>query len=50
MANSARDGNSLMIIGIGNDIIDIRRVERTLERFGERFIQRIFTTTERARS
>ncbi len=39
-----------MIIGIGNDIIDIRRVERTLERFGERFIQRIFTTTERARS
>ena len=39
-----------MIIGIGNDIIDIRRVERTLEHFGERFIQRIFTTTERARS
>jgi holo-[acyl-carrier protein] synthase len=39
-----------MIIGIGNDIIDIRRVERTLERFSERFIQRIFTTTERARS
>ncbi len=39
-----------MIIGIGNDIIDIRRVERTLERFGERFVQRIFTTTERARS
>ncbi len=50
MASSARDGNSLMIIGIGNDIIDIRRVERTLERFGERFIQRIFTSTERARS
>ena len=39
-----------MIIGIGNDIIDIRRVERTLERFGERFVQRIFTSTERARS
>lgn len=39
-----------MIIGIGNDIIDIRRVERTLERFGERFIQRIFTDVERARS
>ena len=39
-----------MIIGIGNDIIDIRRVERTLERFGDRFIQRIFTETERARS
>jgi holo-[acyl-carrier protein] synthase len=39
-----------MIIGIGNDIIDIRRVERTLDRFGERFVQRIFTDTERARS
>jgi holo-[acyl-carrier protein] synthase len=39
-----------MIIGIGNDIIDIRRVERTLERFGERFVQRIFTDIERARS
>ena len=39
-----------MIIGIGNDLIDIRRVERTLERFGDRFIQRIFTETERARS
>ena len=39
-----------MIIGIGNDIIDIHRVERTLERFGERFVQRIFTSTERARS
>ncbi len=39
-----------MIIGIGNDIIDIRRVERTLERFGDRFVQRIFTSTERARS
>ncbi len=39
-----------MIIGLGNDIIDIRRIERTLERFGERFIRRIFTATERARS
>ncbi len=39
-----------MIIGIGNDIIDIRRVERTLERFGERFVRRIFTDVERARS
>ena len=39
-----------MIIGIGNDLIDIRRIERTLERFGDRFIERIFTATERARS
>lgn len=39
-----------MIIGIGNDIVDITRVERTLERFGERFIERVFTDTERAKS
>ena len=36
-----------MIIGIGNDIIDIRRIERTLERFGERFTARCFTDLER---
>ncbi|MES1201685.1 MAG: holo-ACP synthase [Pseudomonadota bacterium] len=39
-----------MILGIGSDICDIRRVERTLERFGERFISRVYTETERARS
>ena len=39
-----------MIIGIGNDLIDITRIERTLERFGDRFIQRIFTDVERAKS
>lgn len=39
-----------MIIGIGIDIIDIRRVERTLERYGERFTQRCFTEIERAKS
>jgi holo-[acyl-carrier protein] synthase len=39
-----------MILGIGNDLIDIRRVERTLERFGERFTTRIFTETERTKS
>jgi holo-[acyl-carrier protein] synthase len=37
-----------MILGIGSDLIDVRRIERTLERHGERFIARIFTTTERA--
>ncbi len=36
-----------MIIGLGNDIIDIRRIERTLERFGERFTSRVFTEIER---
>ncbi|MEI2387713.1 holo-ACP synthase [Breoghania sp. JC706] len=39
-----------MIIGIGSDLIDIRRIERTLERFGERFIRRVFTEIERERS
>ncbi len=39
-----------MIIGIGNDIVDIRRVESMLTRFGDRFTLRIFTEIERARS
>ena len=39
-----------MIIGIGSDLSDIRRVAETLERFGERFTNRIFTEIERARS
>ncbi len=36
-----------MIIGLGSDIIDIRRIERTLDRFGERFVGRVFTEVER---
>ena len=36
-----------MIIGLGSDIIDIRRIERTLERFGDRFVCRVFTEVER---
>ena len=39
-----------MIIGLGNDIIDVRRIEASLDRFGERFIQRIFTTREKTKS
>jgi holo-[acyl-carrier protein] synthase len=39
-----------MIIGIGSDLIDITRIERTLARFGDRFLQRVFTETERRRS
>lgn len=39
-----------MIIGIGNDLIDIRRIESTLERFGERFTMRCFTDIERQKS
>jgi holo-[acyl-carrier protein] synthase len=39
-----------MIVGIGSDLCDIRRIERSLERFGTRFTHRIFTAGERARS
>lgn len=39
-----------MIIGIGNDIVDIRRIESTLERFGDRFTMRVFTEVERMKS
>jgi holo-[acyl-carrier protein] synthase len=39
-----------MIIGIGNDIIDIRRIEKTIARFGDKFIQRIFTEVEQKKS
>lgn len=36
-----------MIIGLGQDMCDIRRIEKSLERFGDRFTQRVFTETER---
>ena len=39
-----------MIIGIGSDLCDITRIEETLERYGERFIARCFTQTEKRRS
>jgi holo-[acyl-carrier protein] synthase len=39
-----------MIIGLGSDLIDIRRIEKTLERFGARFIERLFTETEQSKS
>ena len=39
-----------MIVGIGSDLSDIRRIENSLERFGERFIARIYTDIERTRS
>jgi holo-[acyl-carrier protein] synthase len=39
-----------VILGLGNDIIDIRRIEATLARFGDRFLDRIFTPTERRKS
>ncbi|MCX8569552.1 MULTISPECIES: holo-ACP synthase [Hyphomicrobiales] len=39
-----------MIIGIGSDLIDIRRIEESIERHGERFIKRIFTEAEQERA
>jgi holo-[acyl-carrier protein] synthase len=39
-----------MIIGLGNDLIDIRRIEKTLERFGSRFTARVFTDIEQRKS
>ncbi|HTH96175.1 MAG TPA: holo-ACP synthase [Stellaceae bacterium] len=39
-----------MMIGLGSDLIDIRRIEKTLARFGEKFIHRVFTDVERTKS
>lgn len=39
-----------MIVGIGSDLMDIRRIEKTLQRFGTRFEDRVFTDIEKARA
>lgn len=39
-----------MILGLGNDLCDIRRIEKTLERFGDRYTNRVFTEIERQKS
>ena len=39
-----------MILGLGNDLIDIRRIEAAIEKYGERFLNRIFTEVEREKS
>jgi holo-[acyl-carrier protein] synthase len=39
-----------MIVGIGNDLIDIRRIEQTLARFGDRFVDRIYTEAEKRKA
>lgn len=39
-----------MILGLGSDICDIRRIEAAIERHGERFLERVFTETERAKA
>ena len=47
---SCRPGEQNMIIGIGSDLIDIRRVAKVIERHGDRFLDRIFTDAERAKA
>ncbi|WP_436640957.1 holo-ACP synthase [Microbaculum sp. FT89] len=39
-----------MILGLGNDLIDIRRIEKSLDRWGDKFVQRIFTDIEQEKS
>src|ERR671924_1571938 len=39
-----------MILGIGNDIVDIQRIGRTIDRYGDRFLNRVFTEAERRKS
>jgi holo-[acyl-carrier protein] synthase len=39
-----------MILGLGSDIVDIRRIEKTIARYGERFLARVFTDAERLKS
>ena len=48
MPGTHRDaGRASMIIGLGSDLIDMRRIEQTIERFGDRFLGRVFTDVER---
>ena len=39
-----------MILGIGSDLVDIRRIEKTIARHGDRFLVRVFTDVERAKA
>src|SRR5690606_9278637 len=49
-ADARGHGRGGMILGIGSDLCDIRRIEASIDRFGERFTRRCFTEIERARS
>ena len=50
MAAGSSAGAAIMILGVGTDLLDIRRIERTLERFPGRFEKRCFTDVERKKS
>jgi holo-[acyl-carrier protein] synthase len=45
-----RSGEELVIIGIGSDLCNIERIHKSLDRFGERFVARVFTDVERAKA
>jgi len=49
MAAGRSASAAIMILGVGTDLLDIRRIERTLERFAGRFLERVFTLQEQAR-
>ncbi|GAB3455404.1 holo-ACP synthase [Insolitispirillum peregrinum] len=46
MGHETERSDGRMILGIGSDLVDIRRIQKTIERFGERFLQRTFTGQE----
>jgi holo-[acyl-carrier protein] synthase len=50
MAIAGRGDDQRMILGVGTDLIDIRRIRKTIDRFGDRFLERVFTPIERERS
>ena len=39
-----------MILGLGSDICDIRRIEKVIDKYGERFLERVYTETERSKA
>jgi holo-[acyl-carrier protein] synthase len=45
-----RPGEDLVIIGLGSDLCNIERIQRSLDRFGERFVNRVYTDVERAKA
>src|SRR5690606_24891052 len=47
---SGQSGGGGLIVGMGSDLSDIRRIQKSLDRFGERFTHRVFTEVERKRS
>jgi pyridoxine 5-phosphate synthase len=49
-ADARADGRGAMIVGIGSDLCNIERIQKSLDRFGDRFLNRVFTDTERAKA